>query len=235
MKILAIDTSTDYLSVAIHNEDGLIAERNFRSPMKHSSCLMPLIVESLALADLSIEAIDGFAVSLGPGSFTGLRVGVATMKGLVFATGKPIVGVPTLDVLAENITETAYHILPVLDAKREQVYASIYRYSGKKLKRLTDYLVIGIDDLLKKVRAKTIFLGDGLFDYRDVIREKKKDLAIFAPRDLWFTKASVVAKYGLERLKAGKVERAYDLTPLYLRPPEAEEKLAARSSASKCA
>lgn len=226
MKVLAIDTSTSYLSVAIRNEDGLITEDSLPFPMKHSSSLMPLIANCLKRAKLPIEAIDGFAVSLGPGSFTGLRVGVATMKGLAFATRKPIVGVPTLDVLAENIAETTYHICPLLDAKRHQVYTSFYKYRGKKLRRLTDYLVIGIDDLLKKVRAKTIFLGDGLLDYRDVIRKKKRDLTIFAPRELWFPKASIVARYGLERLKAGRVDRAHDITPFYLRPPEAEEKLA---------
>ncbi len=230
MKVLAIDTSTSYLSVAICNEDGLIAERSLPFPMKHSSSLMPLIADCLKRANLPIEVIDGLAVSLGPGSFTGLRVGVATMKGLAFATSKPIVGVLTLDVLAENIARTTHHICPLLDAKRDQVYASFYKYRGRKLKRLTDYLVIGIDDLLKKVRAKTIFLGDGLLDYRDMIQKKKRDLAIFASRDLWFPRASIVARYGLERLKAGRVDRAHDITPLYLRPPEAQEKLATRSS-----
>lgn len=228
MRLLAIDTSTRCLSVAIRDEDGIIAERSFIHNMKHSSLLLTTISDCLKLAHTSIEAIDGFAVSLGPGSFTGLRIGVATMKGLAFSLKKPIVGIPTLDVLAENVGPTTYRISPILDAKRGQVYGSIYRFSGQKLKRLTDYLVIGIDELLKKVGTKSIFLGEGLTKYQDVIRGKRGRLAIFAHRDLWFPRASVVAKYGLQRLKAGKADCTYDLVPLYLRPSEAEEKLTSK-------
>ncbi len=232
MKVLAIDTSTSCLSVAIREECGLIAECSSIGSMKHSANLMPMVDRCLKLADLSIETIDGFAVSLGPGSFTGLRIGVATMKGLAFALKKPIVGIPTLDVLAENIPTTTYQILPILDAKRRQVYASIYKYSASKLKRKTFYLVIGIDDLLKRVRSKTIFLGEGLKEYRDVINRKKKGLVIIAARDYWFPRASIVAKKGLERLIAGKVDHSFDIVPLYLRPPEAIEKAGGKTNVS---
>ena len=238
MKVLAIDTSTSCLSVAIREEDGLIAECSSIASMKQEAFLMPMVDRCLKLVDLPIEAIDGFAVSLGPGSFTGLRIGVATMKGLAFALKRPIVGIPTLDVLAENISATTYQVLPILDAKRRQVYASIYKYSDKKLKRLTDYLVIGLDELLKKIRCKTIFLGEGLKEYRDVINRKKKGLVIFAARDYWFPRASIVAKKGLDRLMAGKVDHSFDIVPLYLRPPEAIEKASAKRSQAyftKCA
>lgn len=225
MKVLAIDTSTSCLSIAIVEDGGTICECNRLAPMQHSSLLLPMMADCLKRGGLSIEAIDGFAVSLGPGSFTGLRIGVATMKGLAFALSKPIVGISTLDVLAENIGLTTHRILPILDAKRGEVYSAIYGFKGQKLKRLSEDLVIDVDGLLKMLETKAIFLGEGLTKYQDIIKKKKKDQVMFAPPEAWFPRASVVARYGLQRLKTGKSDHPYEITPLYHRRPEAEEKI----------
>ena len=151
MIVLAMDTSTRTGSVAVAEEDGLIAEYALNIAETHTSRLMPMIDEVLKDANLTITGVDAIAVGLGPGSFTGLRIGIATAKALAMALNKPIVGIPTLDALAHNLPCTSNLICPILDAKRGEIYAALYRRHGYTLEKLTENLVLPMRELLSKI------------------------------------------------------------------------------------
>jgi tRNA threonylcarbamoyladenosine biosynthesis protein TsaB len=169
--------------------------------------------------------LDGWAISLGPGSFTGLRIGVSTVKGLSFATGKPVAGVSTLDVLASQIAPTSHLICPILDARKKEVYAAFYRYGeGDCLKRLSTYMAIRPEDLAKKIEQPTIFLGNGVKTYGDFLLSALPSLAIFPPALLHLPHGSTVAKLGFELLEKGERLDISAFTPIYVRPSEAEIK-----------
>ncbi|MEA3560723.1 MAG: tRNA (adenosine(37)-N6)-threonylcarbamoyltransferase complex dimerization subunit type 1 TsaB [Candidatus Omnitrophota bacterium] len=219
MLVLAIDTSSSRLSIAIRDKDRLLAERGYFSANKCSSVLLPRIKELLEELNLTLTDIQGFVVGLGPGSFTGLRIGVSVIKALAFALSKPVVGIPTLDILAENVVLADTRICPVMDAKGGEVYSCIYKFDGKRIKRLSKYLILPPRDLLKMLKSKTIFLGEGLFKYKELIEKLNKRLSLFASEGDWFPKAAVAARLGLDRLLAGKPDNRYKLTPLYLRHP----------------
>ncbi|MCX5667224.1 MAG: tRNA (adenosine(37)-N6)-threonylcarbamoyltransferase complex dimerization subunit type 1 TsaB [Candidatus Omnitrophica bacterium] len=165
MIILAIDTSTDYLSLAILKDGRLIVKFHKRADRRHSILLVPTIEKLIKKAKLNIGKIDCFAISIGPGSFTGLRIGVTVVKGLAYALKKRIVAVPTLDVIAENAKSFKGVVCPVLDARKNKVYACLYKSDGKSLKRLSKYLLLPVADLLKKIKAmryNVLFLGDAM-------------------------------------------------------------------------
>lgn len=208
MKLLAIDTSTDYLSLAIMRDANVIARFHRRSHMRHSSLLVPMIDKLLKKAKVKLKAIDCFCVSIGPGSFTGLRIGVVTIKGLSYALNKPIVTVPTLDAIAENAKSFKGIICPVLDARKNKVYACLYRSDGKNMKKISKYLLLPVKDLMKKTSGydKIIFLGDALHLMGNP-ENKKID---------WHPRADVVAKLGSEYYKDKKFVSAEDLEPMYL-------------------
>ncbi|MDD5135935.1 MAG: tRNA (adenosine(37)-N6)-threonylcarbamoyltransferase complex dimerization subunit type 1 TsaB [Candidatus Omnitrophica bacterium] len=208
MNILAIDTSTDYLSLAVMRGERIAARFHRRSHMRHSSLLVPMIDRLLKKARMKLKNIDCFAISIGPGSFTGLRIGSATIKGFSFALGKPIAAIPTLDVIARNEKSFKGIVCPVLDARKSKVYACLYRSAGKTMKRISKYLLLPADELLEKVRRydKIVFLGDAMHLIGRV-DSKKID---------WHPKAEVVAKLGAEYFKAGKLVTAEKLEPMYL-------------------
>jgi tRNA threonylcarbamoyladenosine biosynthesis protein TsaB len=169
--------------------------------------------------------LDGWAISLGPGSFTGLRIGVSTVKGLAFATRKPVVGASTLDVLASQISPTPYLICPILDARKGEVYTAFYRYAEDNLlKRLSTYQAIGPEDLVKKIKERTIFIGNGIRTYRDYLQSSLSSFAIFPPFPLNVPLGSMVAKLGCDLLRKGKYLDLSTFTPIYVRPSEAEIK-----------
>ncbi len=228
MKLLAFSTSSEMLSVALLNDSQLIKEENHFLGLRHSEKLVPTIKDMLDASSFSLKDIDGFAIDIGPGSFTGLRIGLATLKGLVFGERKKIIGVSSLDALAENAATEPHPfnffnclICPIIDAKQDRVYSALYTLSEAKphSKRKTKYEVIKIKDLLKKLnKKKAIFLGDGLGKYQDFIAQAKKETT-FLPRKFWFPYASVIAKLGLQRLKQGKRDNIDSLSPMYLTPP----------------
>ena len=169
MKVLGIDTSTSCGSVGLIDDEEVISDYLLNIPVTHSERLLGAIEFVLREARCPIGEIDGWAISLGPGSFTGLRIGVSTVKGLAFATGKPVAGVSTLDVLASQIAPTSYLICPILDARKKEVYTAFYRYGeGSSLMRQSDYQAIRPEDLVKKIKEHTIFLGDGVKTYRGI-------------------------------------------------------------------
>jgi tRNA threonylcarbamoyladenosine biosynthesis protein TsaB len=225
MKILGIDTSTSCGSVGLIEDDTVIAEYLLDIPVTHSERLLRSIEYVLRQAGCSTEDLDGWAISLGPGSFTGLRIGVSTIKGLAFATQKPVAGVPTLDALAFNITPTPYLICPILDARKGEVYTGFYRYEeGNNLKRISVYQAISPEDLTSKIEERTIFLGNGVKTYGDYLRNAVPALATFVPVSLNLPHGSIVARLGLERLHRNEVLDLSTFTPIYVRASEAEIK-----------
>jgi len=211
MKILAIDTSTDYLSLAVLDNGKVLAKFHQKTSMRHSILLVPTIDKMLKRARLKVKDIDCFAISIGPGSFTGLRIGVTVIKGLAYALKKPVVAVPTLDVIAWNAQNFKGMICPVLDARKNKVYACIYRSDENAVKKISKYLLLPLEELLKKIRKydKVIFLGDT----KD--NNFKKD---------WHPKAEVVARLALEDFKKKRFVKPEELEPLYLYSKECDIK-----------
>jgi tRNA threonylcarbamoyladenosine biosynthesis protein TsaB len=225
MKILGIDTSTSCGSIGLIDDQSVISDYLLNIPVTHSERLLGAIELVLKEARFAIEDLDGWAISLGPGSFTGLRIGVSTVKGLALATRKPVTGVSTLDVLASQVSSTPYLICPILDARKGEVYTAFYRYGeGNELIRQSDYRAIKPEDLLKKIKERTLFIGDGVKTYGNYLRDSLPSSVLFSPDQLNVPHGSAVAKLGLELLRRGEYLDLPTFTPLYVRPSEAEIK-----------
>jgi tRNA threonylcarbamoyladenosine biosynthesis protein TsaB len=226
MRILGVDTSTSCGSLGVIDDDEVVAEYALLRDETHSTRLVPAIQALLKEARLDLDEIDGMAVSLGPGSFTGLRVGLSAVKGLALAAERPVVGVPTLDALASNLPFTPYVICPLLDARKGEVYTALYKDGeGGEVKQLTPYQVLSPLDLLEKIPLQeTIFLGDGVEVYRELIEKRLGVKALFAPPHLRFLRGSTVAEIGLQRFKKGEKDDTSSLVPIYVRPSDAEIK-----------
>ena len=225
MKVLGIDTSTSCGSVGLIDDGEVLSDYLLNIPVTHSERLLGAIEFVLKETRCPIENIDGWAISIGPGSFTGLRIGVSTVKGLAFATGKPVAGVSTLDVLASQIAPTSYLICPILDARKKEVYTAFYRYEEDgSLRRQSNYQAIGPEELVKRITEQTIFLGDGVRTYRDFLLNSLLSLAIFPLAPLHVSRGSVVAKLGSELLQKGECLDLSTFVPIYVRPSEAEMK-----------
>jgi len=225
MKVLGIDTSTSCGSVGLINDGEVISDYLLNIHGTHSERLLGAIELVLREARCPIEGIDGWTISLGPGSFTGLRIGLSTVKGLAFATGKPVAGVSTLDVLASQIASTPHLICPILDARKKEVYTAFYRYGEAcSLKRLSPYQTMSPEDLVQKIKEQTIFLGDGVKTYRGFLLNSLPSWSIFPPAPLHFPHGSMVAKLGSELLQKGEGLDISTLIPIYVRSSEAEMK-----------
>jgi len=231
MKVLAVETSSAVISVAVVDEQRLLAEYILNQERNHSMKLMPVVELVLEDALLALKDIDVFAVAHGPGSFTGLRIGVATVKGLAQALKRPVVGVPTLDGLAFNLAYVRGLICPIMDARRAQVYTSVYRWSGNALERLEEYSAMSVEKLievLNKWDEPVHFCGDGIFAYRSVIEERMRSRAVFAPPTHALQRASSIAWLALERALAGDTQNYWELQPFYLRKSQAEQRFESR-------
>jgi len=225
MRILGIDTSTRCGSVGLIDGDEVLCEYLLNVPVTHSERLLSSIEYVLKGSGCSVKDLDGWAISLGPGSFTGLRIGVSTIKGLAFATQKPVAGVPTLDALASQISSTPYLICPILDARKGEVYASFYCYEeGEVLKRISDYQAFSPEILAKKIEKKTIFIGSGAMTYGDNLRNALLSLAIFPPSPFHLLRGATVALMGLDLLRRKEYLNLSTFTPIYVRLSEAEIK-----------
>ncbi|MGE4282117.1 MAG: tRNA (adenosine(37)-N6)-threonylcarbamoyltransferase complex dimerization subunit type 1 TsaB [Clostridia bacterium] len=225
MKVLAVDTSSIVATVAIIDEDKLIGEYVLNHKKTHSQKLMPMIQEILSIAELTVQDIDIFAVANGPGSFTGLRIGAATIKGLAHAMDKPLVGISSLDGLAFNLPFCKYLICPIMDARREQVYNALYQWIDKTFYMIEGHRAISIEQLieeLKEKREKVIFTGDAVAVYRDKLIDALGDLCEFAPISSRMQKASSIAGLALQKVSLGEVENYMTFSPTYLRKSQAE-------------
>ena len=206
MILLAIETSTMVGSIALTSDHQLLAEYQIGIKTTYSDTLLPIIDYTLQGAQISIQEIDGFALALGPGSFTALRIGLSVIKGLAMATQKPLIGISTLDGLAHNICFSNVLICPVLDARKGEVYTAFYRRKDSHtLKKLTPDRIVNPQKLLDEIQEEVIFLGDGTDIYRDKISRKLKKKVLFAPLHLKYPKASVIAQLALKKFKDKEV------------------------------
>lgn len=225
MRVLAIDTSSTVASAAVIDENKLIGEITFNYKKQHSTILMPMIDKLLTSLDMDINEVDCIACASGPGSFTGLRIGAATAKGLCHGTGMPLIGIPTLDGMAFNLPYAKGIICPIIDALKDNVYTAFYRWEGDGLFKLEDYMAVSIVELIKKIKLyneSIIFLGDGVFIHKDKLMDELKENALFAPQHVNMQRASSVASLALKRYKEGKTDNFLNFAPFYLRKSQAE-------------
>jgi tRNA threonylcarbamoyladenosine biosynthesis protein TsaB len=217
MRVLAVETSSLAGGVALLDDERLIAEYVLDVSVTHSERLMAAIDRVLGDARWTPRMLDALAVAVGPGSFTGLRIAVSTVKGLAVALGVPIAAVPTLDAMAATVPWAALPVCPVLDARKGEVYASLYRWGGEGMRREWDYLALAPDALAARLSEPVILLGDGAA----VVRSPHAR-AVPPPRRA--PSPACVGALGLERLRRGDTVAAAALEPIYLRPSEAELK-----------
>jgi tRNA threonylcarbamoyladenosine biosynthesis protein TsaB len=222
MYILGMETSTKTGSVAVVSESGVVAQYSLNIEVTHSERLMSTVDRVLTDTGLAIADLDGFAVAIGPGSFTGLRIGIATVKGLALATGKPVAAVPTLEALAWNLPFAACPVCPMLDARKNEVYAALYTFDGRVLAQVMPEMTIPIRELAEKISRKTIFTGEAAHLYRQEIENQFGNSALFAPLSAALPSAATVAELGLGMIQNGKQTAPDSLAPLYIRRPEAE-------------
>lgn len=231
MKILALDSSGLVASAAVIEDDTLLAEYTICYKKTHSQTLLPMLEEIRKNIELDMNSIDAIAVSAGPGSFTGLRIGSATAKGLGLALDKPLIAVPTLEAMACNLYDTPGLICPIMDARRRQVYTGIYRFADHQLQVVRDQEAKGIDELIDELNAlgeEAVFLGDGVPVFADRIGGKITVPFSFAPVHLNKQKAGAVAALASVYYKAGKIQTAAQHRPEYLRVSQAERERAER-------
>ncbi len=221
MKILAVDTSSSVATAALVDGDKLICEYTLNNKLTHSQTILPIIDSIFKSSEHSTEDIDLYAVSAGPGSFTGLRIGVTTVKGLAHAAAKPVAAVNTLEALAYNLPLCPYIIAPIMDARREQVYNAFYRFEKGELKELKAPRAVCLSECLSELMEyseKVVFLGDGVPVFREKIIEVLGDKALFAPQNLNMQHASAVA----QAAKNKKTMHYSELVPVYFRQSQAE-------------
>lgn len=225
MLILALDTTTPSGSVALLEKTRLLAEINAETATTHSARLLRAVDYLLRSNGREIRDVDGFAVAAGPGSFTGIRIGLSTIKALAFASGKPAAAVSSLAALALKLRETQARLLcPLLDAKKGEVYAALFEVEGKRLTEAIPQGAYSPDRFLSLLPAHRIvsFLGNGVEVYRKKIEAYLKDKARLSTRSPFI--AAEVGMLGFEVLREGKGLRAEALEPLYFRRSQAEEK-----------
>ena len=225
MKILAVDSSGLVASVAIVEDDTLVAEYTINYKKTHSQTLLPMLDEIVKMTETDLQSVDAIAVAKGPGSFTGLRIGAATVKGLALTLDKPVIGVPTVEGLAMNLYGADALICPLMDARRNQVYTGIYQFCDGELTVLEDQMAVGIDQIIQMQNERNqsvIFLGDGVSVYREIIEEKMMVPFSFAPAHQNNQRAGAVGVRAMSYYKQGKTESADDFVPEYLRLSQAE-------------
>ena len=230
MRVLALDSSGIVASVAVVEDDILVAEYTVNYKKTHSQTLLPMLDEIVKMTELDLDTIDAIAVAAGPGSFTGLRIGSATAKGLGLALKKPLVEIPTVDALAYNLYDSRALICPIMDARRGQVYAGIYEFDGQKLHILEDQMAVPIEELGEKLKKylkegrRVTFLGDGVPVHKTKIKEEilPGEAVTFAPANMNRQRAASVGTLGMQYYKEGKIETAMEHEPDYLRVSQAE-------------
>ncbi len=224
MLILGIETATWLGSIALVTESEVIAEYTLNIRRTHSERLMGMIARLLSDTDVALGNLDGIAVSIGPGSFTGLRIGLSTAKGLCFANDLSLTPVPTLEAMASRLCFSRWAVCPLLDARKQEVYAACYDVSDGGMRATLAPGTISLEHLLKQISRPTIFTGDGSTIFRDRIRENLGDRAFFAPSDAAHPDAAAVARLGLSAFREGEHAELFGLEPIYLRRSEAERK-----------
>ncbi|MBW1693680.1 MAG: tRNA (adenosine(37)-N6)-threonylcarbamoyltransferase complex dimerization subunit type 1 TsaB [Deltaproteobacteria bacterium] len=216
MKILAVDTATISCSVAVLDKEILLAESTMVRQQTHSIHLMEMIDYVAGLSGLA------FAVTIGPGTFTGLRIGMSAIKGLAMATGKPVVGVSSLDALAMQAVPSPYLICPLIDARRGEVYFSTYRFQDGYLSRKMNESVMPPEEAADYFDEPCVFLGNGAFLYQKMLKQKMNKAAYFIPSYRSTIKASTVAYLSMYNFENGDTDDIGTLAPHYIRKPDAK-------------
>jgi len=222
MKILGIDTTTKFLCLGLY-VDGKYYEYSLETGRSLSAILVPTIQRVLIAVGLKIADIDYFSCGLGPGSFTGIRIGLATIKGLSIVRNKPVVGVSTLDILAEEVKFENTLIVPAIDARRGLIYCSSYKREKGGLKRKSKYELLTLEEFLKKFSRKAAVLGDASVLYRDQMLSRIKGVTML-DKDYWFPKPRNLINLTLAKIRAKRVSSAEEIKPIYLYPQECQIK-----------
>jgi len=224
MRILAVDTATKNCSVAVTDEDSILAESTSIIDRTHSRQLMNIIDSVLGKAGMKAAQLDGFAVTIGPGSFTGLRIGIASIKGLAYSLAKPVVGVSSLETLAYQCRRTPYLICPLLDARKQEVYYCHYRFEEGKLEKILEERVASPAEVVGEIREPCLFVGNGATLYHELISAGLGKSAFFAGQNEDIIQASAVARLSLPRFKRRDTDDVHRLAPHYIRQSDAELK-----------
>lgn len=227
MKILAVDTSATAASVAVAEENKLIGEFSINTALTHSQTLMPMVDDLLKNTGLSVNDIDAVAVNAGPGSFTGVRIGVAAVKGIAFPKNLPCVSVSTLESMAYNMLGNDCIVCSVMDARCAQVYNALFRVNGYSVTRMTDDRALSLTDLkleLQNISEKIVLVGDGAVLCSNFLGSELEN-AMLAPFNNRIQTASSVAYAAFEKIKKGETLAADELMPVYLRLPQAQREL----------
>ena len=242
MKILAIDSSGLVASVAIATETTLLAEYTINYKKTHSQTLLPMIDTIVSMLEMQLEEFDAIAITAGPGSFTGLRIGSATAKGLAMVLQKPIIAIPTVEALAWNVYGTTSLICPLMDAKRSQVYTGLFACPKKEtsstiadsvttqeLITLIEQKAVAIEEIIEEINSigkEVVYLGDGVDAYKEKICALTKVPYAFAPAHLCKQRAGSLAACAVPYFYAGKTQTASEHEPIYLRLSQAERERA---------
>ena len=228
MKILAVDTSSSVAAVAIMDERELLGEFILNHKKTHSQKLVPMIDVIMKNLGVCPEDIDVYAASSGPGSFTGLRIGITTIKAMAFAAEKPVVSVPALDALAYNVPNTEALVCPMMDARNNQVYTALYKFGNGMQVNVSEYMGVPVQELVQIIRGKNsdvLFVGDGVLIHKEYLKSELGLRCHFAPQYLLRQRASSVAQLALYKAAEGKLENCFDMVPFYLRKSQAEREL----------
>lgn len=219
MKILAVDTASKSLSVAVSEDYHVIDEVLLNSGLTHSENLMPKIKEVLVKSQIAIDEIDLFAITSGPGSFTGLRIGISTINGFSYALRKKCVGISSLDVLAEMCKAFKGKIVPILNARRGEVYTAIYQSDGKEIRRLSEYQAIPLKELFLNLDSneKVCFTGEGVLDYSNQLKDFFDERLVLPQGENYHISAGTLAQMAYKNREHGRPQ----VLPIYLRESEA--------------
>ena len=222
MKILGIDTTTKFICLGLYI-DGKFYEYNLEVGRQLSGLLVPTIQRVISALGLKIADIDYFACGLGPGSFTGMRIGLATIKGLSVVRQKPVIGISSLDILAKNVLEEDSLIVSANDAKRGLIYCSSYKNEGGVLRRKSEYELLTLDEFINKFNHKPVILGDAVSLYKKEFLSSIKGSRVL-DKDHWFLKAHNLIDLALAKIKAKQFNSALTIKPIYLYPKECQIK-----------
>lgn len=227
MLILSLDTSSPVLTVALHNGDAIVGEETTWMPRGHMAKLIPFVDELLAAKGSKIDDVTHMVVGSGPGSYTGLRIGVVIARTFAQLLEVPIIGVPSADAIAYRNIPEAGIACPIIDAKRAEVYTASYLPKDGSIERITELIAIHPDELAKKLldegHERVVFAGDAVKLYEGVIAETLGVRAVFAAEEVWWPRASDLASLALPRIIAGEFDELYKLAPIYVRLSQAEE------------
>ncbi|MCI8992097.1 MAG: tRNA (adenosine(37)-N6)-threonylcarbamoyltransferase complex dimerization subunit type 1 TsaB [Eubacterium sp.] len=225
MKILGLDSSGLVASVAIAEDDNLLAEYTVNYKKTHSQTLLPMLDTMAKMIELDLDTVDAIAVAGGPGSFTGLRIGSATAKGLGLALGKPLIHIPTLEGLAYNLAGCKSMVCPLMDARRNQVYTGLYEFENRTMHTVLPQCAADIGEIIEKINSlgrETVFLGDGVPVFTEYIENHIAVPYYFAPPNNNKQRAASVVSLAFCYAKEGRMQQAKDHKPDYLRLSQAE-------------